>query len=186
MCRSRGILSLALCVLLLALSAPIYSLPDPSATKPPSFEQPTPQQQLQLSRVLSILLTLRVVSLQLGEDLTQWPQQIKSLQDNSAQLSGQVNSLQTQLNDSQVSLTASQQAQQRTSDALDRSQISLTALSSSFDNYKAAEEQIQAALQAQVAQERASKLKFEIAAGVGVAVIVGIAGYEGGHALKLW
>lgn len=137
------------------------------------------QQQQHLAELMQVLVTLRLLSLQLGQDLETWPLQIQNLQDSSQQLS-------QQLTDSQKSLQDSQAAQAQMSDALNKLQTSQTELSQSLQDYKDSAAKVQADLQAEVAQERASKLKWEIGGSIAAAVLVGIAGYEGGHALKLW
>jgi chromosome segregation ATPase len=173
-------------VLLLALSSAICSWPDPSQTKPPSSELTPQDQQQRYEQLMQILLSLKVISLQLGDDLTAWPKQIADLQDSSQALQQQVDSLQTQLQASGESLTESQAAQQQTSDALSRSQTSLTALSASFESYKAAQAQVQSDLEASLAQERANSLKWEVVGVVGASVAVLAGGYLAGHALSLW
>lgn len=179
MCKSNGIWLSVLFALLLVLAPAISYSQSPSPLTPPNSGQIAQPQQQRLAELMQVLVTLRLLSLQLGQDLETWPLQIQSLQANSAQLS-------QQLTDSQKSLADSQSQQAQTQAALDKLQASQTELSQSLENYKDSAAKVQADLQAQVAQERASKLKWEIGGSIAAAVLVGIAGYEGGHALKLW
>lgn len=181
-----GVLLPVCCVLFLALSCAISYSQGLSPMPQPSTPLTPEQQQQRYQQLIQILLSLRVISMQLGDDLTKWPQQINDLQLSSQQLSQQVDSLQTQLSDSQASLQESQTAQQQTSDALDKSQTSLTKLSQSFETYRAAQEQLQKDLEVELARERAGRLTWEVVGVVGASAAVLAGGYLAGHALKVW
>jgi hypothetical protein len=163
----------------LALSLAICFSPDLSAQTPPPSMRLNPQEQQQMKDLYGLLLTINLLSLQLGPEIATWPQQIKALQDSS-QL------LQQQLIDSQKSLSDSEKARAEQQVSLDKSQKAQDEQLKSYEASRKASESIQANLQAQVAQERADKLKWEIGAGIGTAIIIGVAGYAGGHALHLW
>lgn len=181
-----GIFSRRCFALLLVLAFAIWCLPGLSAQTPPSSGPTTPLQQQQLSNLLSIMLTIKQLSLLLGNDLTTWPLQISALEAISEQQDLRLQKSDQQIESSQADLKASEAARLQQSGELAKSQTSLTAESQSFEAYKQGAEAVQSDLQAQIAQERASSLKWKIGGSVLIVAVAVFGGYEGGRALRWW
>lgn len=208
MCRRYGLfLSALLCALLLAFSPAISYSQSPGTTAPVPSEKLTPEQQQLIQGLFELQLTILLLSTQLGEDFSSWPQQIADLKALSAQRKDD-------LKKATQSLADSEAARQAASNDLDKSKTAQDAESQSFSDYKKASASAQASLQQELAQERASKVISDyvawgstgaaggaiigsmagkslndtlIGAGIGAASGIGCKLLkDAGHALHLW